>query len=183
VRATVAYALVSAKAGSGQSSAGKRREGTGAPSMINGLVSCTMQPYLSFITLGVSDLERSKRFYSDILGWRPVQDNGGIVMYKLNGMILSLYPQKELMEDAGTQNDSRGSRFTLAQCLRSSEDVDALFAELKKHGATIAKEPVKAFWGGYSGYFADPDGHLWEIAHNPFLELDAEGNVLGMQQG
>ncbi|MBK6776261.1 MAG: VOC family protein [Flavobacteriales bacterium] len=67
--------------------------------------------------------------------------------------------------------------------MRSTEEVDALFAELKKHGVTITKEPVKVFWGGYSGYFADPDGHLWEIAHNPFLEMDAAGNVTGMKQG
>jgi len=146
-----------------------------------GLDSATMQAYLSFITLGVSDLERSKRFYSDILGWKPVQDTGGIVMYKLNGMILSLYPQKELMEDAQAKNEGRGSRFTLAQCLRSAEEVDDLFAELKKRGATITKGPVKVFWGGYSGYFADPDGHLWELAHNPFLEMDAHCNVIGLK--
>ena len=139
-----------------------------------------MQPRLSFITLGVSDLVRSKRFYSDVLGWEPFQDTGGIVMYRLNGMVLSLYGQHELMEDAQAKNDGKGSRFTLAQCLGSTEEVDALFAVLKKHGVTITKEPVKVFWGGYSGYFADPDGHLWEIAHNPFLEMDAVGNVVGM---
>lgn len=143
----------------------------------------TMQPRLSFITLGVLDLDRSKRFYSEVLGWKPVQDNGGIVMYKLNGMILSLYGQHELTEDAQVKDDGTGSRFTLAQCLRSTEEVDALFAELKKQGVTITKEPVSVFWGGYSGYFADPDGHLWEIAHNPFLEMDKDGNVLGMKMG
>lgn len=142
-----------------------------------------MLPYISFITLGVSDLDRSKRFYSDVLGLKPFQDNGGIVMYKLNGMVLSLYGQHELMEDARAKDDGRGSRFTLAQCLRSTEEVDALFAELKKQGVAITKEPMKVFWGGYSGYFADPDGHLWEIAHNPFLEMDANGNVLGMKMG
>jgi catechol 2,3-dioxygenase-like lactoylglutathione lyase family enzyme len=142
-----------------------------------------MQPRLSFITLGVADLEASKRFYNDVLGWTPFQDNGGIVMYKLNGMVLSLFPQHELMEDARVQDHGAGSRFTLAQCLRSTEEVDAFFAHVKKHGTTITKMPEKVFWGGYSGYFADPDGHLWEIAHNPFLELDAEGNVVGMKQG
>lgn len=142
-----------------------------------------MRPHLTFITLGVQDLDRSKRFYSEVLGWTPFQDNGGIVMYKLNGLILSLYAQHELMEDARANNDGKGSRFTLAQCLRSTDEVDALFAELKKHKVTITKEPQKVFWGGYSGYFADPDGHLWEIAHNPFLEMDAQGNVLGMRTG
>lgn len=142
-----------------------------------------MQPRLSFITIGVADLDRSKRFYNDVLGWTPFQDNGGIVMYKLNGMVLSLFPQHELMEDARVNNAARGSRFTLAQCLRSVEEVDALFAHLKKHNVRITKMPQKVFWGGYSGYFADPDGHLWEIAHNPFLELDDAGNVTGMRQG
>ncbi|MBL7952636.1 MAG: VOC family protein [Flavobacteriales bacterium] len=142
-----------------------------------------MQPRLSFITLGVADLDRSKAFYNDVLGWSPFQDNGGIVMYKLNGMVLSLFPQHELMEDAKASEEATGSRFTLAQCLRSPEEVDTFFAHLKQHAATITKMPEKVFWGGYSGYFADPDGHLWEIAHNPFLELDADGDVLGMVTG
>lgn len=142
-----------------------------------------MEARISFITLGVADLNKSKRFYSDVLGWKPFQDNGGIVMYKLNGMVLSLYPQHALMEDAKAANDVYGARFTLAQCLRSPEEVDALFTHLKKHDTTITKMPEKVFWGGYSGYFADPDGHLWEIAHNPFLEMDAAGNVLGMKAG
>jgi predicted lactoylglutathione lyase len=142
-----------------------------------------MQPRLSFVTLGVQDLEKSKRFYNDVLGWKPFQDGNGVVMYMLNGMVLSLFPQHELAEDAQINNDGKGARFSLAQCLRSTEEVDALFTELKKHGVTITKEPQKVFWGGYSGYFADPDGHLWESAHNPFLEMDANGNVLGMKQG
>lgn len=140
-----------------------------------------MEARLSFVTLGVADLARSKQFYSEVLGWKTFQDTGGIVMYKLNGMVLSLFPQHELMEDAKAANDAKGSRFTLAQCLRSPEEVDAFFAHLKQRDATITKMPEKVFWGGYSGYFADPDGHLWEIAHNPFLELDAAGNVLGMK--
>lgn len=134
-----------------------------------------MQPRLSFVTLGVADLDRSKRFYQDVLGWKPSQDTGGIVMYQLNGVIISLYPQHELMEDAQVTDEAKGSRFTLAQCLRSPEAVDALFAEMKKKKVTVTKMPKKVFWGGYSGYFADPDGHLWEIAHNPFLRMDAEG--------
>jgi len=140
-----------------------------------------MEQRLTFVTLGAQDLDKSKTFYNDVLGWKPFQNNGGIVMYKLNGMILSLYGQHEVMEDAQVRNDGSGSRFTLAQCLRSPEEVDALFTELRKHKVTIAKEPVEVFWGGYSGYFADPDGHLWEIAHNPFLQMDKDGNVLGMK--
>ncbi len=142
-----------------------------------------MEARLSFITLGVADLDRSRSFYSTVLGLTPMHDSNGIVMYKLNGLVLSLFPQSELMEDAKRTDDAKGSRFTLAQCLRSVEEVDAFFAHLREHGATIAKEPEKVFWGGYSGYFADPDGHLWEIAHNPFLEMDEAGNVLGMRMG
>lgn len=140
-----------------------------------------MQARLSFITLGVTDLERSRRFYTGVLGWRPMHDADGIVMFMLNGMVLSLFPQHELAHDAQVPNDGKGSRFTLAQCLRSTAEVDALFAQLRKQQVTITKEPEKVFWGGYSGYFADPDGHLWEIAHNPFLEMDAAGNVVGMK--
>jgi len=142
-----------------------------------------MQSRLTFITLGVSDLDASKCFYNDVFGWAPFQDNGGIVMYKLNGMVLSLFPQHELMKDANVADDAKGSRFTLAQCLRSAEEVDACFAQLKRRGVTITKMPEKVFWGGYSGYFADPDGHLWEIAHNPFLVMDADGNVVGTVTG
>lgn len=107
-----------------------------------------MQQRLSFITLGVADLQKSKRFYGDVLGWEPMHDADGIVMYKLNGMVLSLYPQHELMEDAEVKDDGRGSRFTLAQCLRSTDEVDTLFAELRKREVTITKEPQKVFWGG-----------------------------------
>lgn len=142
-----------------------------------------MQQRLSFITLGVADLDRSADFYTNVLGWEPFQKNGGIVMYMLNGVVLSLFPQHELMEDAKCKEDAKGSRFTLAQCLPSVEEVDAFFAQLRQQGVTITKAPEKVFWGGYSGYFADPDGHLWEIAHNPFLEMDAQGNVLGMRMG
>lgn len=142
-----------------------------------------MQARLSFITLGVADMARSKRFYTGVLGWKPTHDESAVVMFLLNGMVLSLFAQEALMDDAQVQNDGRGARFTLAQCLRSPEEVDALFARLRKHKVTITKMPEKVFWGGYSGYFADPDGHLWEVAHNPFLRMDADGNVLGMGDG
>ena len=141
----------------------------------------TVQARLSFITLGVAELDRSKTFYNTVFGWTPFEDNGGIVMYKLNGMVLSLFPQHELMEDAKSDAQGTGARFTLAHCLRSVEEVDAFFAHLKKHGVTVAKMPEMVFWGGYSGYFADPDGHPWEIAYNPFLEMDAAGNAVGMK--
>jgi uncharacterized protein len=142
-----------------------------------------MQPRITLVTLGVSDLERSKAFYNDVLGWSPFLDNGGTVMYQLNGMILSLFPQPELMKDAAVPNEPKGPRSSLAQCLGSTQEVDALFAQLKEGGVHITKMPELVFWGGYSGYFADPDGHLWEIAYNPFLEMDAAGNAVGMKAG
>lgn len=141
-----------------------------------------MQPRLTLITLGVSDLERAKEFYTKVLGWLPFRD-GGIVMFKLNGMILSLFPQEALMTDANVPNDAQGARFTLAHCMRSDAEVDAFFAHLQAHNVRITKAPEKVFWGGYSGYFADPDGHLWEVAHNPFLAMDGSGNVLGEKVG
>ncbi|HRH39932.1 MAG TPA: VOC family protein, partial [Flavobacteriales bacterium] len=104
-----------------------------------------MQSRLSFITLGVADLDKSRAFYSDVLGWKPMHDANGIVMYKLNGFILSLYPQHELMEDAQVSGETRGARFTLAQCLNSPEEVEAFFVQLKNHGVSITKEPVKVF--------------------------------------
>jgi catechol 2,3-dioxygenase-like lactoylglutathione lyase family enzyme len=112
-----------------------------------------MQPRISVITLGVADLDRAKRFYTDVLGWQQMHDANGIVMYKLNGIILSLFPQHGLAVDAQVGPDATGSRFTLAQCLRSAEDVDAFFAVLVKHKATIAKMPEKVFWGGLQRRF------------------------------
>lgn len=140
-----------------------------------------MKPYLSFVTLGVADLAVSRHFYGTMLGLKPMHDEDAIVMYRLNGVVLSLFPQHALMEDAQVKDNARGPRTTLAQCLRTEAEVDVLFAHLKKHKATITKMPKRAFWGGYSGYFADPDGHLWEIAFNPFLEMDKDGNVLRMK--
>ncbi len=93
--------------------------------------------------------------------------------------MLSLYNREKLAEDA--QVDAAGSGFkgfTIAHILRSKEEVDALFADLKVKGATIVKPAEEVFWGGYSGYIADPDGNLWELAYNPYLELDAAGNAL-----
>lgn len=139
-----------------------------------------MEPYLSFVTLGVADLGVSRTFYGEVLGLEPMHDEEAIVMYRLNGVVLSLFPQHALMKDAQVKDDARGPRTTLAQCLRSEKEVDAFFAHLKKNKVTITKMPEKVFWGGYSGYFADPDGHLWEIAYNPALRMDEAGNVLGM---
>lgn len=106
-------------------------------------------------------------------------DSDGIVFFQLNGIILSLFPQEELAADASV--DPAGSGFnkvTLAYVTRSEEEVDTLFGQFREQGIRIVKEPEKVFWGGYSGYMADPDGHLWEIAYNPYLKLDEQGNAV-----
>ena len=138
-----------------------------------------MEQRLTFITLGVNDLDISKKFYTEIFGWKP-EDNSGddVVFFKLNGIMLSLFPRKELAKDATVPSEGNGFRsFSLAHNLRSEQEVDALFVELTSKGVAILKQPQKVFWGGYSGYVADPDGNLWEIAYNPFLPLDNNGNV------
>ena len=139
-----------------------------------------MEQRMSVVTLGVADLARARKFYEEVLGWRAAEGPPGVVFFDLGGLIFSLFPHEELAKDAGLPNAGvspyRG--FSLAHNLRSVEEVDALFAVLKKHNVTIVKPPQKVFWGGYSGYFADADGHLWEIAHNPFWTVREDGRVV-----
>ncbi|MBC8206843.1 MAG: VOC family protein [Kiritimatiellaeota bacterium] len=128
-----------------------------------------MKPRISMITLGVEDLQASIVFYEKMGFSRkePVSDE--IAFFDLNGSWLGLYPWGKLAEDAQVPPDGAGFRgVTLAHNLASKEDVDALMDEAVAAGATMVKKPQEVFWGGYSGYFADPDGHLWEIAFNPF---------------
>lgn len=138
-----------------------------------------MFPRLTMIGLGVNDLAVSRNFYENILELSPTaSSNEDIIFYQLNGFLLSLHPRQLLAEDAGVDPEGSGFRgFTLAHNLRSDREVDAFFDNLKTKGVRIVKPPVKVFWGGYSGYFADPDGNLWEVAHNPFLPLDESGNT------
>lgn len=132
-----------------------------------------MEPRISIVTLGVADLERAITFYRDGLGL-PMQDNGeDIAFFALKGTWLALYPREALAEDATV--DASGSGFsgvTLAHNVRSREAVDVLLETAKAAGARIVKPAQETFWGGYSGYFADPDGHLWEVAWNPHFPLD-----------
>jgi uncharacterized protein len=139
-----------------------------------------MEQRLTLITLGVSDLSRSKRFYEDTFGWKPSpQSNDDITFYQLNGIMLALFGDKALAEDATVPAQGSGfKKFTLAHNLRSEKEVDDLIQSLESKGVTIIKRPHKVFWGGYSSYIADPDNNLWEIAHNPFMELDGKGNVV-----
>ena len=131
-----------------------------------------MEPRITMITLGVKDLEASRAFYTDGLGWEPSGDsNDDIVFIPLNGLLLALYGHDALAEDATVTADRSTFRgFTLAHNMSNREEVDEVMDFARKAGAKIMKPAAEVFWGGYSGYFADPDGFLWEVAHNPSLE-------------
>ncbi|CAB4641528.1 MAG: VOC family protein [Actinobacteria bacterium] len=132
-----------------------------------------MKPKLSLVTLGVSDLDRSRRFY-EALGWEPQNwtPESKVVFFELNGVMLSLFGRDDLAEDVGVEaTRSTGfSSITLAHNEPSIDDVDRAFNEFISAGATLVKTPQPTAWGGYSGYVTDPDGHLWEVAFNPFSD-------------
>jgi len=135
-----------------------------------------MEPRVSLITLGVSDLERSIAFYRDGLGLPQREGPPSIAFFDLRGGAwLSLYPREALAEDATVPAEGSGFRgITLAHNVRSREEADAVMAEALAAGATLVKPAQDVFWGGYSGYFADPDGHLWEVAWNPNFAVDGD---------
>lgn len=139
-----------------------------------------MEQRITLISLGVKDLVKSTEFYCDIFGWQLTGDsNENISFFQVHGMLLGLYPREELAKDAMLSPEGSGfNSFTLAHNLRSEDEVDQLFDELEAKGVTIIKKPEKVFWGGYSGYIADPDGHLWEIAYNPFMKFDKRGTII-----
>ena len=133
-----------------------------------------MKPKISMITLGVRDMGRSRSFYRDGLGFHPpdYKDGDACVMFRLEGAWLALYPRESLAEDAGIAAEGGGfPGFSLAHNVSARDAVDRVFAQAVAAGATAVKTPRDASWGGYSGYFADPDGFLWEVAFNPFTDL------------
>jgi len=138
-----------------------------------------MEPRISLVTLGVRSVSRSVTFYRDTLGWRTGYSKGDpVAFFQLNGMILGLYGHAALAKDATVGSRRRGFRgVTLAHNVRSRAAVDRVFAQIRSRGGRIVKPPQVAEWGGYSGYFSDPDGHLWEVAHNPGWKLDKHGSV------
>lgn len=142
-----------------------------------------MEQRLTIVGLGVEDLAKSNHFYENILGWKKhPSSNDGISFFKLNGIMFSLYPNDKLAEDAGLAPERSGFKgFSLAYNTRTKEEVDELIHSLKEQGVEIVKPAEEVFWGGYSGYIADPDGFLWEIAYNPFLDMDAAGNAIDPQ--
>ncbi len=130
-----------------------------------------MKPRISMITLGIDDLDRSIEFYESGLGLpRMTIDAEGVAFFELNGTWLGLYPRTALAEDAAVLSEGEGFRgVALAHNVASKEEVDAVIEEAGGAGASILKAPQDVFWGGYSGYFADPDGHIWEVAWNPYF--------------
>jgi predicted lactoylglutathione lyase len=134
-----------------------------------------MDQRLSIITLGVRDVKASRAFY-DSLGWVVATEEGAdnIVFYNLNGFVFGLYPLEGLIEETGQVETPAGARFTLAYNVSDKKTVDKLLTQAKNCGAKT-QDAVERFWGGYSGYFSDPDGHYWEVAFNPFSLPQEDG--------
>jgi catechol 2,3-dioxygenase-like lactoylglutathione lyase family enzyme len=137
-----------------------------------------MEQRVSIVTLGVADLNRSREFYQR-LGWRrSFAKAEGIVFFQAGGMALALYPRHELAQDAKVSAEGQGfSGTTLAHNTRNRAEVDSVLKEAAAAGARIVKPAEEAFWGGYSGYFSDPDGFLWEVAWNPGFAIAADGSI------
>jgi len=138
-----------------------------------------MRQKLNLITLGVSDFEKSVTFYEKGLGWKKSPASvEELALFPLGGIVLALHPRKALAEDVGV--DPQGSGFsglTLSYNAHSENEVNEVMSKVKSLGATIVKAAQKVYWGGYSGYFKDLDGHLIEVAYNPFWELDENDNL------
>jgi hypothetical protein len=141
-----------------------------------------MEPRISLITLGVSDLERSLRFYRDGLGLPTTWNvEKGVIFFQTSGTTLALYPYSDLAKDAGSAFENiprtRFSGITLAHNVRQKGQVDEVLQRAETAGATIVKPAQNAFWGGYSGYFSDPDGYLWEVAYGAF-DIRDDGSLV-----
>ena len=136
-----------------------------------------MEQRVSLVTLGVADLARSRAFY-EALGWTTdAAPDADVVFFQAGGMVVALWDRARLAEDSAVADTVGWGGVTLAHNTRSPAEVDAVIAEARRAGATIGREPAGTFWGGYSGVFVDPDGHPWEVAHNPGWTVAEDGSV------
>lgn len=138
-----------------------------------------MEQRISLITLGVGDLAAAEAFYT-AMGWTPhtsVADDQGVVFFQAGGMVLSLWDRAALAADTAVTDTGGWGGITLAHNVASPAEVDAVLAQAAAAGGTITRPAGEAFWGGYTGSFADPDGHRWEIAHNPAWEIAPDGSI------
>jgi uncharacterized protein len=137
-----------------------------------------MEQRVSLVTLGVADLARARAFY-EALGWSTrAQPGDDVVFFQAGGMVVALWGRAQLAEDSGVADAGGWGGVTLAHNVRSPAEVDAAIEEARAAGATIARTGAETFWGGYSGVFVDPDGHPWEVAHNPHWTVADDGSVL-----
>ncbi|MEO0498707.1 MAG: VOC family protein [Pseudomonadota bacterium] len=139
----------------------------------------TLKPRINIVTLGVTDMPRARAFY-EALGWplEAEQSNEQVSFFRGTNVVLGLFGASALAQDANVKAEGHGFRaVTTAYNCGSEAEVDAAYAHAVSVGATALKQPQKVFWGGYSGYFADPDGHLWEVAYNPFFPMDDHGHI------
>jgi uncharacterized protein len=136
-----------------------------------------MDQRLSVVTLGVRDLQRARAFY-EALGWRTgAGPDDDVVFFQAGGLVVSLWSRESLAEDSAVEDGGGWGGITLAHNVGSPAEVDAVIAEAEAAGATIGRPGAETFWGGYSGVFIDPDGHPWEVAHNPHWTLEEDGSV------
>jgi uncharacterized protein len=135
-----------------------------------------MEQRVSLITLGVGDVAASRAFY-ERLGWTVGMDVQETVFFQIGGSVLTLWSRDKLAEDSGVSDSGGWGGITLAHNVRSREEVDAIIERARQAGAAITREPAETFYGGYAGVFTDPDGHPWEIAHNPGFELLEHGSL------
>src|SRR2546429_4347864 len=136
-----------------------------------------MEQRVSFITFGVTDVARARAFY-EALGWTVgAQPDDDTVFFQAGGMIVGLWDRAKLAEDSGVEDSGGWGGIAPAHNVRSRAEVDAVIEDARSAGATIAREPAETFYGGYAGVFIDPDGHPWEIAHNPGMSLHEDGTI------
>lgn len=136
-----------------------------------------MEQRLSLVTLGVADTGRARAFY-EALGWSGESPDGDVVFFQAGGMIVGLWGRDDLAADSGVTDAGGWGGVTLAHNVTSPDEVDRVLTEARTAGARIARSGAPTEWGGYSGAFIDPDGHPWEVAHNPGWSIDDEGNTL-----